>query len=95
MKLTLQEFGGRRSTVAVDGAALEPALAAEMARLVDAAESADYFPPLNAGLSTDALAYEITIENNGRIVVLSQSDTTMSAAFAELCAWIKRHGASA
>ena len=37
------------------------------------------------------MSYTITIQDQGRETVLSQSDTTMSADFAKLLAWLRRH----
>ena len=39
------------------------------------------------------MSYTITIEDQGRKTVLSQSDTTMSAEFGKLLAWLQRHPA--
>ena len=37
------------------------------------------------------LPVSITIEDDGRQTVLSQSDTAMSADFGKLLAWLQRH----
>jgi hypothetical protein len=37
------------------------------------------------------MSYTITIEDDGRQTVLSQSDTAMSADFGKLLAWLRRH----
>jgi hypothetical protein len=39
------------------------------------------------------MSYELTLEEGGKPVVLSQSDTTMTKAFAELLAWLEQHAA--
>jgi hypothetical protein len=37
------------------------------------------------------MSYTITIDDDGRETVLSQSDTTMSADFGKLLTWLRRH----
>jgi len=37
------------------------------------------------------MSYTITIQDQGRETVLSQSDTTMSADFAKLLTWLQRY----
>jgi hypothetical protein len=37
------------------------------------------------------MSYTITIQDQGRETVLSQSDTTMSQDFAKLLSWLRRH----
>jgi hypothetical protein len=37
------------------------------------------------------MSYTITLQDQGRETVLSQSDTTMSADFAKLLAWLQRY----
>ncbi|MGW6080880.1 protealysin inhibitor emfourin, partial [Streptomyces sp. NPDC055186] len=43
------------------------------------------------GRARDAMSYTITVENNGRLTVLTQSDTTMTPEFAALLGWLEKH----
>ena len=38
------------------------------------------------------MSYTITVEEDGRPTALTQSDTTMTPAFAALFDWLERHG---
>jgi hypothetical protein len=97
MKVTLVQRGGlaaginlQRPPQVVDTAALDGVEAAELRALADAAIAA----PASAtatGKARDEMSYVITIEDQGRETVLSQSDTTMSAEFGKLLAWLRRH----
>jgi hypothetical protein len=96
MRVTLAQHGGqaaainlRRPPRVVDTATLTADDAAELARLVAAAAAA---PPAGAapGKARDAMSYTITVESDGQRTVLAQSDTNMSAAFANLLAWLQR-----
>ena len=96
MKVTLAQHGGQaagiylqRAPKVVDCAALDEPSAAELRTLAVAASAA---PPRAAtrGKAPDEMSYTITIEDDGRQTVLSQSDTTMSAEFGRLLAWLQR-----
>ena len=96
MKVILAQHGGQAAALrlnsppqTIDSAALEPSQAAELNGLVTAAASA----PLatSFGKARDEMSYTITIHDDGRETVLSQSDTTMSADFGKLLTWLRRH----
>ena len=96
MKVTLSQHGGqaagiqmRRPPQIVDAATLDESGTAELRRLVAAAISAP--APARSGRARDEMSYTITIEDDGRETVLSQSDTAMSAEFGKLLAWLQRH----
>lgn len=96
MKITLATHGGqaaalnlRRPPRVIDTDTLTAGDAAELARL--AADAATTPPRGEApGKSRDAMSYTITVEDGGKQTVLSQSDTTMSQAFAKLLARLQR-----
>ncbi len=73
----------------IDSAALDRPKAAELEGLAAAAASA---PPraASSGKARDEMSYTITIEDQGRETVLSQSDTTMSEEFSKLLGWLRR-----
>jgi hypothetical protein len=98
MKITLTQHGGHmaafnrsRPPQVVDSATLDNPKAAELQGLAAAAASA----PARAasGKARDEMGYTITIEDQGRETVLSQSDTTMSEEFSKLLGWLRRHPA--
>jgi hypothetical protein len=95
MKITLAQHGGHmaafnraRPPQFIDSAALDRPKAAEVEGLAAAAASA---PPRSAssGKARDEMSYTITIEDQGRETVLSQSDTTMSEEFSKLLGWLR------
>src|SRR6476620_7347061 len=95
MKVSLAQHGGLAAGIrlnsppqAVDSATLDQPRAAELRELVAAASSAPGAAP--SGKTRDEMSYTITVEDGGRETVLSQSDTTMSADFGKLLAWLKR-----
>ena len=96
MKISLAQHGGHMAAInrarppqMIDSAALDESRAAELAGLAAAAASA---PPraASSGKARDEMSYTITIEDQGRETVLSQSDTTMSEEFSKLLAWLRR-----
>ena len=96
MKVTLSKHGGQAAGIylqrppqVVDSAALDGSQVSELKRLVAAAVSAT--APARSGQARDETSYTITIEDDGRQTVLSQSDTAMSADFGKLLAWLQRH----
>jgi hypothetical protein len=96
MKVTLSRHGGQAAGVylqrppqVVDSAALDGSQVSELRRLVTAAVSAT--APARSGQARDETSYTITIEDDGHQIVLSQSDTAMSADFGKLLAWLQRH----
>lgn len=96
MKVTLVQHGGQAAAInlrlpprVIDSATLPIAEAAELERLA-AAAMASGAAGTAPGTARDAMSYTITIEDGGRKTVLSQSDTAMSRAFADLLAWIQR-----
>ena len=96
MKVTLAKYGGWTATMqvptlTVDAANLPKADAKELARLVTAAKVAPQTEDHSEGRARDAMSYELTLEEGGNPVVLSQSDTTMTKPFAELLAWLEQH----
>jgi hypothetical protein len=98
MKVTLAQHGGqaaginlRRPPKIVDAAALDKSTASELKRLATSAVSAA--APARSGRTRDEMSYTITIDDDGRETVLSQSDTAMSAEFGRLLAWLQRYPA--
>ena len=96
MKVSLSKHGGQaagiylqRAPQVVDSAALDGPEASELKRLAAAALSAA--APARSGRARDDMSYTITIDDDGRETVLSQSDTAMSAEFGRLLAWLQRH----
>jgi hypothetical protein len=97
MKITLAHHGGQAAGInlnrppqVIDSAALDQPNAAELKGLVAAASSAPSRAK-SSGKARDEMSYTITIQDQGRESVLSQSDTTMSADFAKLLAWLQRY----
>jgi hypothetical protein len=97
MKITLSQRGGQAPAILrarppriIESAALDRSGAAELEGLVAAASAAPA-SALRSGKARDEMSYTITIEDQGRETVLSQSDTTMSAEFGKLLAWLQRH----
>jgi hypothetical protein len=97
MKISLATRGGLTAAInlrlpprVVDVDSLPKEAAVELVRLVDTAKNA---PPAKAGPGSvaDAMSYTITVENDGEPVVLRQSDTTMSPAFAALLGELEKH----
>ena len=64
----------------------------EFARLVATAKTQPTIPDTGAGKGRDMMTYSITVEEDGQVVVLKQSDATRSQAFIDLQAWIKQNG---
>jgi emfourin len=98
MRVTLATHGGqaaainlRRPPRVVDADSLPKEGAGELARLVAAARAAQPDKEAMPGRARDAMRYTITVEDDGQPVVLSQSDTTMSPAFAALVSWLEEH----
>ncbi|MEU2224848.1 protealysin inhibitor emfourin [Streptomyces sp. NPDC018347] len=96
MKVTLARHGGQAAALrlrlppeVLDTDALPEGAAAELARLVAAAGPAAGAE--GTGRARDAMSYTITVEDDGRSTVLTQSDTTMSREFAALLRWLERH----
>ncbi len=100
VKATLREFGGaidptgQRARV-VDTDSMSKEMADELARLVTAAKA---HPPAandTAGRGRDMMTYSITIEEDGQVAVLKQSDATRTEAFIDLRDWIKQNAGRA
>ncbi|MFC9586795.1 protealysin inhibitor emfourin [Streptomyces yangpuensis] len=96
MRVTLESYGGlaaaanfRRRPDVLDTDDLPESDAAELARLVAAAEAMP--AEEQDGRGRDAMSYVITVEAGGRSTVLTQSDTAKSPAFAALLAWLRAH----
>jgi len=99
MKVTLATHGGlaagiRRQPQMIDTTALSKSDAAELTRLVWAAEAAGPAQDESSGRSRDAMSYTVTVEDGGLSTVLSLSDTAMTRASAALLDWLSRHGSS-
>jgi hypothetical protein len=101
MKVTLATHGGQAAAMrfrlpprVLDADLLPANTAAELAELVAAVGPAtdlaagEERPP---GLARDAMSYTITVEDDGRTRVLTQSDTTMTPQFAALLDWLEGH----
>ncbi len=96
MKVSLAQHGGLAAGIrlnsppqTIDSAALDEPKAAELRELVAAASSASPGAARSAK-TRDEMSYTITVQEDGRETVLSQSDTTMSAEFGQLLAWLQR-----
>lgn len=96
MKVTLSKHGGQAAGInlqrppqVVDSAALDESRASELKKL--AASAVSTAAPARSGRARDEMSYTITIEDDGRETVLSQSDTAMSAEFGRLLAWLQRY----
>jgi|SRR5450631_408510 hypothetical protein len=96
MKIMVAQHGGQAAGInlnrppqVIDSAALDESKAAELKGLVAAATSAPSSAK-STGKARDEMSYTITIQDQGRETALSQSDTTMSADFAKLLAWLQR-----
>jgi hypothetical protein len=97
MKISLAQHGGQAAGInlnrppkVIDSAALDEPKAAELKGLVAAATSTPS-SAASSGKARDEMSYTITLQDQGRETVLSQSDTTMSADFAKLLAWLQRY----
>lgn len=98
MKVTLATHGGLAATISrgrrpkgVDGEFLSTEEAQELARLVAAAKAEPARGEDRAGYARDAMSYTITVEDGGRSIKLTQSDTTMSRSFNDLRRWLEDH----
>lgn len=99
MKVTLAKYGGwtatmRLPTLTVDAADLPEAEAKELVQLVAAAKATPLAEDRSEGRARDAMSYELILEEGGRSVVLSQSDMSMTKAFAALLTWLEKHAAA-
>jgi hypothetical protein len=96
VKATLREFGGpidptgQRAWI-VDTDTMGREKADELTRLVAEAKAHPPGPDATAGRGRDMMTYSITIEEDGHVEVLKQSDATRTQAFVELQDWIKRN----
>ncbi|MDB5582598.1 MAG: hypothetical protein JWR80_7774 [Bradyrhizobium sp.] len=81
-------FNRERPPQMIDSAALDEPKTAELKGLAAAAASAP--ARTTSGKARDEMSYTITIEDQGRETVLSQSDTTMSEEFSKLLGWLRR-----
>jgi hypothetical protein len=96
LKAALREFGGpidptgQRARV-VDTDSMSKEVADELTRLVAEAKAHPPGADATAGQGRDMMTYSITIEQDGQVLVLKQSDATRTQAFVELQDWIKRN----
>jgi len=97
MKVILAQHGGQAAGInlnrppkVIESAALDEPKAAELKGLVAAATSAPS-SAASSGKARDEMSYTITIQDQARETVLSQSDTSMSDDFAKLLAWLQRY----
>jgi hypothetical protein len=97
LKATLREFGGpidptgRRAHI-VDSNEINKEKAEEFVRLAAEAKTQPTVADTGGGKGRDMMTYSITIEADGQVFVLKQSDATRSQAFIDLQAWIKQNG---
>ncbi|MFC0844045.1 protealysin inhibitor emfourin [Streptomyces noboritoensis] len=96
MKVTLETHGGQAAAInlrlppkVLDTDTLPEDASAELARLVAGAVPAPAAE--RPDRARDAMSYTITVDDDGRSTVLTQSDTTMSPAFASLLSWLETH----
>jgi hypothetical protein len=93
MIVTLEMHGGfaglRRPASTIDMAALSPESSAELAALVDAAGAAS--PAKASDAVRDGITYHVTVKADGKPdVVLSQTDGSITPAFSELLAALRK-----
>ena len=99
MKITLSTYGGlaagiRRPPRIVESSRLPVAAAAELARLAAAIKAETASQEQRPGRARDAMSYKITLDEDGsETTVITQSDTTMTPAFAALVQWLEGHPA--
>ncbi|MEU9453797.1 protealysin inhibitor emfourin [Streptomyces sp. NPDC048277] len=98
MKVTLVTHGGQAAGInlrlpprTLDSGTLPSDAAAELARLVAAAVPEAGKERPHGRPAPDAMSYTITVEDGGRTTVLTQSDTTMSPAFAALLGRLEQY----
>jgi hypothetical protein len=95
MKITVAEYGGlaagtSRQPQVVNAELLPYPAREELAGLVAAAKRTEA-PEVGPGMARDAMSYTITVEHGGQPTVLRQSDGNLSAEFAALLKWLRRH----
>ena len=97
MKVSLKIHGGQGAAIylgrpprIVDSDALSEKDATELTRLV-AKAAATSSSSSASGKARDAMSYTIEVLDDGKQTTLSQSDVTMSQAFADLLAWLQTH----
>lgn len=96
MKIVLTTHGGlaaglRRQPKIVDTKTLPMGAAAELERLVAAAQATRAPEKSEQDRARDAMTYTISVENGDRSAVLRQSDSSMSPAFSKLLGWLEKH----
>lgn len=96
MKITLTQYGGlaagiRRPPKFVDTRALPPDSERELMSLIAAANTTSRSAAAGSDRARDAMSYKITVDDGAHSIVISQTDATMSGAFAELLGWIQKH----
>src|SRR5689334_22552928 len=99
MKVTLAKHGGWQAPLrlpprVVDGNSLTAGELSELIRLLDAAKGAANAPDERLSRAQEAMKYTITIEDDSEPIVLRQTDTTLTPAFAALITWIEQHSRS-
>ncbi|AEV83534.1 hypothetical protein ACWT_2907 [Actinoplanes sp. SE50] len=94
MRVSLASHGGMAAAITsrlpprvLDADRLPRDAAQELRRLV-AAATADPGGAAPSPRARDAMTYTVTIDDGPRSTTLTASDTTMSAAFGELVAWL-------
>ena len=97
MRITLQKYGGlaagiRRAPLSLEGAALDEDTATKLSRLVESAVRSS--PPAPSQAAPDEMSYTISIDDGENVIVLRQSDTSMTPAFAALLDWLEQHFSS-
>src|ERR1700738_685808 len=97
MKISLATHGGQAGAInmrlpprVVNVDSWPKETAAELVRLIEAAKTAPAAQSV-PGFAADAMSYTITVEDDHEPVVLHQSDTTMSPAFAALLSGLEKH----
>ncbi|NVO14831.1 MAG: hypothetical protein HXX10_12420 [Rhodoplanes sp.] len=97
MKVTVVVRGGQMGAFAsrlpsqvVDAAALPPAQAAELRRLVEAARQVPTRTLSPGAVPGDVQSIAVTVEDGGAPFTMRASDATMSSAFSALVDWLRR-----
>lgn len=100
MRVKLTQAGGQLAalpmTVEVDSSALAPADAAELGRLVEAADPfALPEPAATPANARDLRAYELAVEDGDRRRAIRFTDVTTPPALQPLIGWLRQRGSAA
>jgi hypothetical protein len=96
MKVTLAKHGGWQAPLrlpprVVDGDSLTAEELDELRRLLAAAKAGANAPDERSARAPEAMKYTITVDDGGEPILLRQTDTNLTPAFATLMTWIEQH----